>query len=137
MTWQREVRDCGGEEVEQTRARNDLLHGKCAFTVEGYVQMAKELMDLGCDSLCIKDMAASLKPQPAYDIVKAIKELLAEQARIHVHSRATTGVTLVSLMKSIGAAPRPGSRGTTVFFVHPKTTEAAALGYLVEVVQEA
>jgi methylmalonyl-CoA/ethylmalonyl-CoA epimerase len=36
----------------------------------------------------------------------------------------------------IDAAPRPGSRGTTVFFVHPKTTEAAALGYLIEVVQE-
>jgi methylmalonyl-CoA/ethylmalonyl-CoA epimerase len=36
----------------------------------------------------------------------------------------------------IDAEPRPGSRGTTVFFVHPKTTEAAALGYLVEVVQE-
>jgi hypothetical protein len=133
MTWQREVRDCGGEEVEQTRARNDLLHGKCAFTVEGYVQMAKELMDLDC----IKDMATLLKLQPTYDIVKAIKELLAEQARIHVHVRATTGVTLVSLMKSIGAAPRPGSRGTTVFFVHPKTTEAAALGYPVELVQEA
>jgi hypothetical protein len=125
------------EEVEQTRARNDLLHGKCAFTVEGYVQMAEELMDLDNDLLCIKDMATLLKPQPACDIVKAIKELLAGQARIHVHSRATTGVTLVSLMKSIGAAPWPGSRGTTVFFVHPKTTEAAALGYPVEVVQEA
>jgi methylmalonyl-CoA/ethylmalonyl-CoA epimerase len=37
----------------------------------------------------------------------------------------------------IDPAPRPGSRGTTVFFLHPKTTEAAALGYLVEVVQEA
>jgi methylmalonyl-CoA/ethylmalonyl-CoA epimerase len=36
----------------------------------------------------------------------------------------------------IDGAPRPGSRGTTVFFVHPKTTEAAALGYLLEVVQE-
>ena len=36
----------------------------------------------------------------------------------------------------IDATPRVGSRGTTVFFVHPKTTEAAALGYLVEVVQE-
>jgi methylmalonyl-CoA/ethylmalonyl-CoA epimerase len=36
----------------------------------------------------------------------------------------------------IDAAPRPGSRGTTVFFVHPRTTEAAALGYLLEVVQE-
>lgn len=36
----------------------------------------------------------------------------------------------------IDPAPRPGSRGTTVFFVHPKTTETAALGYLIEVVQE-
>jgi len=35
--------------------------------------MARDLMDLGCDSLCIKDMAALLKPQPAYDIVKAIE----------------------------------------------------------------
>src|SRR5208283_2654743 len=70
-------------------------------TVEGYVQMAKELMDLGCDSLCIKDMAALLKPQPAYDIVKAIKESLGEQVRIHIHVHATTGVTMVSLMKAI------------------------------------
>ena len=38
--------------------------------------------------------------------------------------------------KVIDAAPRKGSRGTTVFFVHPKTTEAAAFGYLLEVVQE-
>lgn len=36
----------------------------------------------------------------------------------------------------IDEAPRPGSRGTTVFFVHPKTTDAAAFGYLFEVVQE-
>jgi len=36
----------------------------------------------------------------------------------------------------IDPAPRKGSRGTTVFFVHPKTTDAAAFGYLIEVVQE-
>jgi methylmalonyl-CoA/ethylmalonyl-CoA epimerase len=36
----------------------------------------------------------------------------------------------------IDAAPRKGSRGTKVFFVHPKTTDAAAFGYLIEVVQE-
>src|SRR5690348_5857612 len=35
--------------------------------------------------------------------------------------------------KIIDAAPRKGSRGTTVFFVHPKTTESAAFGYLIEV----
>ena len=38
--------------------------------------------------------------------------------------------------KVIDAAPRKGSRGTTVFFVHPKTTEATSFGYLLEVVQE-
>jgi methylmalonyl-CoA/ethylmalonyl-CoA epimerase len=38
--------------------------------------------------------------------------------------------------KVIDAAPRKGSRGTMVFFVHPKTTEQAAFGYLIEVVQE-
>ena len=38
--------------------------------------------------------------------------------------------------KLIDSAPRKGSRGTMVFFVHPKTTETAAFGYLIEVVQE-
>ena len=38
--------------------------------------------------------------------------------------------------KIIDKAPRQGSRGTTVFFVHPKTTETAAFGYLIEVVEE-
>ena len=36
----------------------------------------------------------------------------------------------------IDKAPRQGSRGTTVFFVHPKTAETVAFGYLIEVVQE-
>jgi methylmalonyl-CoA carboxyltransferase 5S subunit len=72
-------------------------------TIEGYVQLAKQLMGLGCDSLCIKDMAALLKPQPAYDLVKAIKTELGEGVRIHVHVHATTGVTLVSLIKAIEA----------------------------------
>ena len=48
-------------------------------------------------------MAALLKPQPAYDIVKAIKETCGEDTPIHVHCHATTGVTLVSLMKAIEA----------------------------------
>lgn len=72
-------------------------------TVGGYVQLARDLVDLGCDSLCIKDMAALLKPQPAYDIVKAIKTALGEQVRVQVHCHSTTGVTLVSLMKAIEA----------------------------------
>ncbi len=41
-----------------------------------------------------------------------------------------------NVFKIIDPAPRKGSRGTTVFFVHPKTTETASFGYLLEVVQE-
>jgi methylmalonyl-CoA/ethylmalonyl-CoA epimerase len=38
--------------------------------------------------------------------------------------------------KLVDKAPRKGSRGTMVFFVHPKATEQASFGYLIEVVQE-
>ncbi len=68
-----------------------------------FVELAEKLVELGCDSLCIKDMAALLKPQPAYDIVKGIKQAVGEAVRVHVHTHATTGVTLVSLMKAIEA----------------------------------
>ena len=68
-----------------------------------FVAMAQRLLDLGCDSICIKDMAALLKPQPAYDIVKGIKDTCGQDVRVQVHVHSTTGVTLVSLMKAIEA----------------------------------
>ena len=72
-------------------------------TTEGFVALAKRLLDMGADSICLKDMAALLKPKPAYDIVKAIKDACGSHVRIHIHTHATTGVTLVSLMKAIEA----------------------------------
>jgi methylmalonyl-CoA carboxyltransferase 5S subunit len=72
-------------------------------TVPKFVELAKGLLELGCDSICIKDMAALLRPQPAYDIVKAIKDECGASTRVQVHVHATTGVTMVSLMKAIEA----------------------------------
>lgn len=72
-------------------------------TIGGLADMAEQLLELGCDSICIKDMAALLKPKPAYDLVRAIKESCGEQTLVHVHVHATTGVTLVSLQKAIEA----------------------------------
>jgi methylmalonyl-CoA carboxyltransferase 5S subunit len=72
-------------------------------TIEIYAQNAKDLVAMGCDSICIKDMAGLLKPQPAYDLVRAIKEACGESTLVHVHVHATTGVTLVSLMKAVEA----------------------------------
>lgn len=70
---------------------------------EGYVKLAGQLLDMGADSIALKDMAALLKPQPAYDIVKGIKDTYGEDVQINVHCHSTTGVTQVSLMKAIEA----------------------------------
>ncbi len=69
---------------------------------EGYVKLAGQLLDMGADSIALKDMAALLKPQPAYDIVKGIKDAYGD-VQINVHCHSTTGVTQVSLMKAIEA----------------------------------
>jgi methylmalonyl-CoA carboxyltransferase 5S subunit len=72
-------------------------------SIGDFIEMAEQLVDFGCDSICIKDMAALLKPQPAYDLVKGIKQACGEDVLVHVHTHATTGVTMVSLMKAIEA----------------------------------
>ncbi|MCS6571287.1 methylmalonyl-CoA carboxytransferase subunit 5S [Corynebacterium diphtheriae] len=72
-------------------------------TVEGYIEQAGRLLDMGADSIALKDMAALLKPQPAYDVIRGIKETYGEGTQINVHCHSTTGVTLVTLMKAIEA----------------------------------
>ncbi|AMV39114.1 methylmalonyl-CoA carboxytransferase subunit 5S [Planctomyces sp. SH-PL62] len=72
-------------------------------TVERFVDLAQRLKEMGAASICIKDMAALLRPQPAFDIVRGIKEKCGEDTLVHVHVHSTTGVTMVSLMKAIEA----------------------------------
>jgi methylmalonyl-CoA carboxyltransferase 5S subunit len=72
-------------------------------TAASFVELAKQLQDFGCQSICIKDMAALLKPQPAFDLVQGIKQACGQDTIVHVHVHSTTGVTLVSLMKAIEA----------------------------------
>ncbi len=72
-------------------------------TVAAFVEMAKSLQSMGVDSICIKDMAALLQPQAAYDLVKGIKDACGQEMRVHLHVHSTTGVTMVSLMKAIEA----------------------------------
>jgi methylmalonyl-CoA carboxyltransferase 5S subunit len=72
-------------------------------TVEAFAEMAQKLQEMGCDSVCIKDMAALMKPQPAYDLVAGIKKRCGKDFLVHVHTHSTTGVTMVTLMKAIEA----------------------------------
>ncbi len=70
-------------------------------TIEGYVETAKTLVDMGADSICIKDMSGILAPYVAYELVKRLKE--AVEVPIQLHSHASTGMATTSYLKAIEA----------------------------------
>jgi pyruvate carboxylase subunit B len=58
--------------------------------------MAVELADLGCDSLCIKDMAGLILPHDAYDLVHSMKE--ETDIPVCLHSHCTSGMAPMSFL---------------------------------------
>ena len=71
------------------------------YTNEYYAKYAKQLEEMGADSICIKDMAGLLKPYDAYDLVKALKETVKIPIQLHTHY--TSGLASMTLMKAIEA----------------------------------
>lgn len=86
-------------------------HGHCqcaiAYTtspvhsIEYFVEIAKEMVSLGADSLCIKDMAGILLPNDAYKLVKEIKSVC--DVPVAIHSHATSGISSLMIIKAIEA----------------------------------
>ena len=70
-------------------------------TNDKYAELAKTYAEFGADSICIKDMSGLLKPYEAYDLVKKIKK--ACDLPVEIHSHATTGLSVASLLKGIEA----------------------------------
>lgn len=70
-------------------------------TNEKYAELAKTYADFGADSICIKDMSGLLKPYEAYDLVQKIKKVC--DLPIEIHSHATTGLSVATLLKSAEA----------------------------------
>ncbi len=66
-----------------------------------YVSLAKEMVQMGVDSICIKDMSGILLPYVAYDLVKDLKS--AVEVPIEVHSHFTSGIANLTYLKSIEA----------------------------------
>ena len=56
-----------------------------------FVKLAKELEQMGADSICIKDMANLLLPMDAYSLVKALKETVSVPIHLHTHNTSGTG----------------------------------------------
>ena len=70
-------------------------------TTELWIDMAKQIEDMGAHSLCIKDMAGLLQPYVAYDLVKKLKKAIDIPIQLHAH--ATTGLSTATLIKAIEA----------------------------------
>ncbi|MDH3857869.1 MAG: pyruvate carboxylase subunit B, partial [Gammaproteobacteria bacterium] len=93
--------------VKATIAVGKHAQGALSYTlspvhnVDLWVDMAKKLEDMGCHSICIKDMAGLLKPYTAEEMVTRIKESC--EIPLAIHSHATTGLSTATLMKAIDA----------------------------------
>ena len=71
------------------------------YTLEYFANYAKQLEEMGADSICIKDMAGLLKPYDAYDLVKVLKS--AVKVPIQLHTHYTSGLASMTLLKAVEA----------------------------------
>jgi oxaloacetate decarboxylase (Na+ extruding) subunit alpha len=86
---------------------------KCGGTVEGcisytvspvhnnelYIKMAKDLVDMGSDILCIKDMAGLLTPSVTTSLLRELKRTI--KIPIHLHTHSTTGLAGMNIQCAI------------------------------------
>lgn len=70
-------------------------------TLEYYCNLAKEIENLGADSIVIKDMAGILLPEYGYKLIKAIKSTTSLPLELHTH--ATSGIAEMLYLRAIDA----------------------------------
>jgi len=69
-------------------------------TVEKYVEMCKELKEMGFDTICLKDMAGTMSPFEAEGLIKGIKDALGDMPVV-LHTHCTTGMAYMTITKAI------------------------------------
>ena len=93
--------------IDQTVKAGQHAQGTISYTVSPvhttdiWIDMAKEIEDMGAHSLCIKDMAGLLQPYVAYDLVKKLKKAIDIPIQLHAH--ATTGLSTACIVKAVEA----------------------------------
>jgi len=70
-------------------------------TLDMWVDLAKQIEDMGADSVAIKDMAGILTPYTAFELVSRLKVSLA--IPIHMQCHATAGLSSVAILKAVEA----------------------------------
>ncbi|MBQ3879386.1 MAG: pyruvate carboxylase subunit B [Oscillospiraceae bacterium] len=94
--------------VDQTLKSGAIASGAISYTtspvhtLDNYVKLVREMKEMGCQTICIKDMAGVITPKESYDLVSAIKNALPEMPVI-LHTHCTTGMAFMSVIKAIEA----------------------------------
>ena len=71
------------------------------YNLDYYVSKAKDLLDLGAHSICVKDMAGLLAPYDAFDLFTALRDVVHVPLQLHTHY--TSGMASMTVLKSVDA----------------------------------
>lgn len=93
--------------MRATKEASGHAQGCIVYTISPYhkdtdfVNLGQELVQMGADSICIKDMAGLLRPYDAYNLVKALKSAISVPIELHTHF--TSGMGDMTYLKAIEA----------------------------------
>ncbi len=93
--------------IKAVRKQEKHAQGAMSYTlspvhnIDSWLDMARQIENMGADSLCIKDMAGLLKPYVAYDLITKLKQTV--KIPIHMQCHATTGLSTATYLKAVEA----------------------------------
>ena len=93
--------------IRAVKKQDKHAQGAMSYTVspvhnlDSWLTMARQIEEMGADSLCIKDMAGLLKPYVAYELITRLKKTIS--IPIHMQCHATTGMSTGTYIKAAEA----------------------------------
>jgi oxaloacetate decarboxylase alpha subunit len=93
--------------IKATKKYGGHAQGTVVYTIspvhntQMYVHLAKQVQQMGADSLCIKDMSGILTPYYGYELIKELKKNI--EIPIQLHTHFTSGMTDMTYLKAIEA----------------------------------
>ena len=93
--------------VKATLKNGGKVEGTICYTISPvhnnslFVDLGKRLEDMGCDTICIKDMAGLLSPYDAFDLISELKKSIS--VPLHLHTHDTSGMSVATYVKAVEA----------------------------------